>query len=208
MALCLAVACAHAAAAEVALIGVIGGRAAVLALDGGEPKTVKVGQTWSGISVLSVDKDQAVVEVDGKKRVLRIGQHYRGAPAGGDARTSVTLAADARGHFFTEAMINGVPMRFLVDTGASVVVLSADEATRAGIEWKKGRRAGLQTASGRATGYIVKLDTLKVGSIELSNIDGVVLEEGPGSVGLLGMSFLNRVEMKRDGETMTLIRRF
>jgi len=208
MALCLAAVCAHAAAAEVALIGVIGGRAAVLALDGGEPKTVKVGQTWSGISVLSVDKDHAVVEIDGRKRVLHIGQHYRGAPAAGDARSSVTLAADARGHFFTEAMINGVPMRFLVDTGASVVVHSADEATRAGIEWKKGRRAGLQTASGRTTGYIVKLDTLRVGAIELNNIDAVVLEEGPGTVGLLGMSFLNRVEMRRDGDTMTLIRRF
>src|SRR6185295_476158 len=156
---------------------------------------------------LSVEKDHAVVEIDGRKRVLQIGQHYRGAPAG-DARSSVTLAADARGHFFTEAMINGVSMRFLVDTGASVVVLSADEASRAGIEWKKGRRAGLQTANGRTSGYIVKLDSLKVGSIELSNIDGVVLEEGPGTVGLLGMSFLNRVEMKRDGETMTLIRRF
>ncbi len=87
-------------------------------------------------------------------------------------------------------------------------MISADEATRAGIEWKKGRRASLQTASGRTSGYVVKLDSLKVGGIVLNNVDGVVLEEGPGSVGLLGMSFLNRVEMRRDGETMTLIRRF
>jgi len=207
MALWLALA-AGAACAEVALIGVIGDKAAVLALDGGDPKTVKVGQTWNGIAVLSVEKDRATVEIDGRKRVLQIGQHYRGAAPAADGRGSVTLAADGRGHFFTEAMVNGVPMRLLVDTGASVVVLSAAEAERAGIEWKKGRRAGLQTASGRTSGYVVKLDTLKVGAIELNSIDAVVLEEGPGTVGLLGMSFLNRVEMKRDGETMTLIRRF
>src|SRR4051812_9223369 len=208
MALCLALACARALAAEVALIGVIGDKAAVLALDGGEPKTVKVGQTWHGIAVLSVEKDRATIEVEGRKRVLHIGQHYRNPGTPASTREAVTLAADGRGHFFTEATINGVAMRLLVDTGASVVVLSADEATRAGIEWKKGRRAGLQTASGRTSGYVVKLDSLKVGAIALSNIDGVVLEEGPGAVGLLGMSFLNRVEMKRDGETMTLIRRF
>jgi len=52
------------------------------------------------------------------------------------------------------------------------------------------------------------LDKVKVGGIELTNVEGVVLEEGLGAVGLLGMSFLNRVEMQRDGQTMTLIRRF
>src|SRR5258708_13895979 len=73
----LLLACARAAAAEVALIGVIGDKAVVLAVDGGEPKTVKLGQTWNGIKVLAVDKTQATVEVDGQKRVLQIGQHYR-----------------------------------------------------------------------------------------------------------------------------------
>ena len=199
--------CGAAAAADVALIGVMGDKAAVLAVAGGEPKTVKVGQTWSGITVVSVEKDRATVQLDGKPRVLQIGQHYRNAAAPA-TRATVTLAADARGHFFTEAMINGVPMQFLVDTGASVVVMSALDATRAGIDWHKGKRASLQTANGRTTGYVVKLDTLKVGAIEMNNVDGVVLEEGPGTIGLLGMSFLNRVEMKRDGETMTLIRRF
>src|SRR5262245_14389348 len=69
-----------AALADVALIGVIGDKAAVLALDGGNPKTVKVGQTWEGIKVLEVRKGEATVEQDGKKRVLKIGQHFRGVP--------------------------------------------------------------------------------------------------------------------------------
>ena len=66
----------------------------------------------------------------------------------------------------------------------------------------------MQTANGATAGYLVKLDKVKVGGIELTNVEGVVLEEGLGAVGLLGMSFLNRVEMQRDGQTMTLIRRF
>ena len=66
----------------------------------------------------------------------------------------------------------------------------------------------MQTANGTTAGHLVKLDKVKVGGIELTNVDGVVLEQGLGAVGLLGMSFLNRVEMQRDGQTMTLIRRF
>jgi aspartyl protease family protein len=196
-----------AAAAEVALIGLIGDKAAVLALDGGEPKTVKVGQSWKGVTVVSVEKGRATIEFEGKQRVLQIGQHYRNAAAS-TSRESVTLAADTRGHFFTDAMVNGVPMRFLVDTGASTVVLSAADASRLGIDWRKGRRVTMQTASGSTAGYLVRLDSLKVGAIELSSVEGVVLEQGPGPVGLLGMSFLNHVEMKRDGQIMTLIRRF
>ena len=57
IALLLCFACGTAAAAEVSLVGVIGGKAAVVVLDGGNPKTVKVGQTWNGITVVSVDKD-------------------------------------------------------------------------------------------------------------------------------------------------------
>jgi aspartyl protease family protein len=195
------------AAAEVALIGLIGDKAAVLALDGGEPKTVKIGQSWKGVTVVSVEKGRATIEFEGKQRVLQIGQHYRNATAS-TSRESVTLAADARGHFFTDAMVNGMPMRFLVDTGASVVALSAGDASRLGIDWRKGQRVTLQTASGPTAGYLVKFDSLKVGAIEIANVEGVVLEQGPGSVGLLGMSFLNRLEMTRDGQMMTLIRRF
>jgi len=207
--ICLSLLAAGAASAgEVALIGVIGDKAAVLAVDGGEPKTVKVGQTWNGIKVLAVEKAQASVEIEGKQRLLPLGQHYRGAPPPGSGREMVVLAADPRGHFFAEGRINGVAMRFIIDTGASTVVLSAEQAARAGIDWSRGRSAMMQTASGPTIGHLVRLDRFTVGAIELTNVEGVVLEQGPGAIGLLGMSFLNRVEMKRDGDTMTLTRRF
>ena len=197
----------RAAAADIALIGIIGERAAVLALDGGEPKTVRLGQTWSGIKVIAVEKARATIEFEGRERVLQLGQHYRSAPAS-NARQSATLAADPRGHFFADAIVNGQPLRFVVDTGASVVVLSGSDAARLGIDWRKGPAARMQTANGATTGHFVKLQSVRVGGIELQNIDGVVVEQGLGSFGLLGMSFLNRLEMRRDGEKMELIRRF
>jgi aspartyl protease family protein len=208
IALLLLAACAFPArAADVALIGVIGERAAVIAIDGGEPKTIKLGQTWSGVTVVAVEKTRAIIEVDGKQRVLQLGQYARGASAG-DGRQSVTLAADPRGHFFADATVNDLPLRFVVDTGASVVVLSGADAARLGLDYRKGPRANMQTANGATTGYLVKLEKVRVGGIELRNVDGVVVDQGLGSVGLLGMSFLNRLEMRRDGEKMELIRRF
>jgi aspartyl protease family protein len=195
-----------AAAADVALIGVIGDKAAVLALDGGNPKTVKVGQTWSGITVLSVEKERAVIEFEGKKRVLQQGQHYRGTAPSSD-RAQVTLAAGPGGHFVADGAVNGNPVRFLVDTGATSIALPARDADRLGIDFRKGQRGFSQTANGPVTVYKVSLDSVRLGDIELKSVDAIVIEQGL-DIALLGMTFLNRVEMKRDGQTMTLIRRF
>jgi aspartyl protease family protein len=199
--------CPTAGAADVAMIGAIGDKAAVLAIDGGNPKTVKVGQTWSGITVIAVERDQATVEIDGKRQVLRRGQHYRSAGAMASERQSITLAADSRGHFFSDGAINGNPTRFIVDTGATVIALPASEAQRLGIDYRKGQAAITATAGGMVDAFRIRLDRVKLGDIELTGVDAVVIEKGL-TVNLLGMSFLNRVEMKREGETMTLIRRF
>jgi aspartyl protease family protein len=206
IALVLAFFCGAAAAADVALIGVIGDKAAVFAVDGGDPKTVKVGQKWNGISLISVEKDRATVEIEGKKRVLVQGQHYR-ASAASSSREQVVLAADSHGHFVSDGAINGNPVRFLVDTGATSIALPARDADRLGIDYRKGRRGISNTAAGPVVVYRVSLDTVRLGSIELRTVDAVIIEQGL-DIALLGMSFLNRVEMKRDGHTMTLIRRF
>lgn len=198
--------CGAAAAADVALIGVMGDKAAVLAVGGGEPKAVKIGQTWSGVKVISVDRGEATVEIAGKQRVLKIGQHYRASAASAERHT-ITLAADARGHFLAEGAVNGNPVRFLVDTGATSVALPASEALRLGIDYRKGQRAMSSTAGGMVPIYIVRLDTVRLGPIELSGVEGVVVEQGL-DIALLGMSFLNRVEMKRDGQHMVLVRRY
>ncbi len=200
-------ACGTAGAADVALVGVIGDKAAVLAVDGGAPKTVRVGQKWNGIAVLSVHKDRATVEVDGVKRTLALGQHHRGVALQSSGRQSVTLAADRSGHFIADGAINGLPVRMVVDTGATMVALPGAEADRMGIDYRKGERGLTQTANGTVAVFRVRFDSVKVGAIELQGVDGIVIERGLPVV-LLGMSFLNRIEMRRDGDGMTLVRRF
>ena len=206
MAVSLAFACASAGAADIALIGVIGRKAAVFALDGGDPKTVKIGQTWNGVTVVDVEHDRATIESDGKRRVLQLGAHHRGAPPP-LSQAGVVLPADARGHFFADGQVNGLPLRLLVDTGASMVVLPALDARRLGVDYTHAPKTRVQTAGGTIVAYLITLDRVKVGNIELNAVDGLVVEEG-SPIALLGMSFLNRVEMQRTGDSMTLIRRF
>lgn len=206
IALTLALSCGVALAADFALIGVIGDKAAVLALDGGDPKTVKVGQTWNGIRVVSIEAGRATVEIDGRRRVLQQGPHYRSGEASSE-RSQVTLAAGPGGHFIGEGAINGNPIRFVVDTGATTVALPAGDALRLGVDYRNGRRGVSNTAGGMVPVYGVTLDTVRLGAIELRSVAAVVFEQGLDTP-LLGMSFLNRVEMRREGETMTLIRRF
>jgi aspartyl protease family protein len=119
----------------------------------------------------------------------------------------VTLTADTRGHFVVEGQVNGGAVRFLVDTGATTIALSSADAMRLGIDYRKGQRGLVGTANGTAAAYRVKLDTVQVGGIVANNVDAAVLE-GNLPIALLGMSFLNRMDMKREGQTMVLIKRF
>jgi aspartyl protease family protein len=193
-------------ATDLSLVGAIGDKAAVIAVDGGAPRTIKVGQKLGNVTLIAVDKERAIVEVDGKRRVLLRGQTYS-TSAGTSDRQSVTLAADRAGHFVTDGQVNGGTVRFLVDTGATAIALPASDAKRLGIDYRKGKPGVTQTAAGAVPIYVVRLDTVRVGGIELQAVDAIVIEQGLG-VALLGMTFLNRVEMKRDGHTMTLTRRF
>ena len=110
-------------------------------------------------------------------------------------------------HLGDGSQINGGAVRFLVDTGASAVALPAAEASRLRIDYRKGRRGMAQTAGGPADAYIVTLDSLRVGGIELQNVECMVIERGL-DIALLGNTFLNRMEIRQDGRTMTLVRRY
>ena len=195
-----------AVAADIALIGTFESKAAILSLDAGAPKTLRVGQTFGGITLIAVEKDRATIEVDGKRRELVRGQTYSSGRAASGAQ-SATLSAGAGGHFLADGQINGAPIRFMVDTGASTIAIPAGEAIRLRIDYKKGRRGTTQTAAGPAEVFLVRLDSVRVGDIEVLNVEAVVIERGL-DIALLGNSFLNRMDMRRDGATMTVIRKF
>lgn len=195
---------AAAQAVDVGLAGVMSGKA-LLMIDGGTPTTVAVGQSLGSVKLLSVQADQAMIEIDGRKRPLKVGQHATGSGGGGGEK--VTLMADGAGHFVAAGAINQVPVRFLVDTGATMVSLGAADARRIGIDPAKGQRGLANTANGQVAVSKVSLDSVRIGDVTFHNVDALVHPIDLPIV-LLGMSFLNRMEMQRDGSTMTLKRRF
>ena len=196
-----------AAATEVSLVGLFAGKALVV-IDGGRPRTVPVGTTTSeGVRLLSIEEGAANFEIDGRKQRLTIGQHAVSAGQDTTANPSVTLTADAAGHFITVGTINGAPTRFLVDTGASMVAMSIADASRANIDYQKGEPGMVMTANGPVRVWRVVLNSVRVGDIVLNQVNGTV-QEANLPFALLGMSFLNRTEMRRDGSTMTLKKRF
>jgi aspartyl protease family protein len=156
---------------------------------------------------VSVDRDTATFDVQGRRVTLGLGHARLAAPASSAA--SVMLTADTQGHFFADGVVNGVPMRFVVDTGATLISLPASEARRLSLDFRKGQKGMTNTANGTATAYRIKLDTVRIGDITLNNVDAVVMERDDGlSSALLGMNFLNRMDMKREGDIMTLTRRY
>ena len=194
-----------AGAQDVGLAGVMGSKA-MLMINGSEPQSVAVGQSLDGVKVVSVQGDQVVVEIGGRKRPLRVGQHAIGAVAA-DGAGKVIMTADNQGHFYTTGTVNGVSVRFLVDTGATMISLGASDARRIGLDFNRGQKGMTQTANGQSVVSKIQLDTVRIGDVTLHNVDALIHQtEMP--MALLGMSFLNRMEMQRDGSTMSLKKRF
>jgi aspartyl protease family protein len=192
-------------AADIGVVGLFPGKA-VLVIDNAAPKTYAIGSTIAeGTRLVASDAASATIEARGKRQILAIGQHVNHAISSGAA--SVTLQADERGHFITPAQIDGSGVRVMVDTGATLVALTGADARRLGIDYKKGQVGYVNTANGRAMVYRIKLDSVKVGDLVLNQVDAIVHETGL-NISLLGMSFLNRTDMRRSGEQMMLTRRF
>ena len=198
-------------AADINVVALTSGKA-VVSINGDKPRTLTVGQvTAEGVKLVSATSESAVFEFRGKRQTLAPGQsgvYAAGAPSADRGGGSATFIADSRGHFVITGVVNNISLRFLVDTGASLIALTKEDAERSGVQYTDAMRKQVQTANGVMPVYHVKLATVRVGNITLNNVDAVVVQEGRLPISLLGMSFLNRMEMKRDGDTLTLIRRF
>jgi len=201
--------CSAVKAADVNLNGIVGNKA-LLVIDGGKPRWLTAGETSpAGVKLVSVSGETAMIELGGKRESLTLGQSARLAGSTRSSGTqSVILTADNRGHFITTGTINGISVRFLVDTGASLISMSSAEAKRLGINYIAGQKSFSTTANGVVPTFRIKIDEVRLGDVTLNNVDGVVHASDALPIVLLGMSFLNRMEMKRDGEKMMLTKRF
>jgi aspartyl protease family protein len=200
-------ACASAHAQSVTLTGSIGSRA-ILMIDGGAPRTVAPGETVQGVKLVAMQGDQAVVESGGKRLTLRMDSPVSiGGAARSAGGTRIVLPADSRGHFMTQGTINGRTVNFMLDTGATAVALSLADAQRIGLDYAKGLPVQVNTANGVAAGWRVKLSSVRVGDVEVYDVDAIVSQQ-PMPFVLLGNSFIGRFSMRRDADQMVLEKRF
>jgi aspartyl protease family protein len=206
-ALLLATATTSASAQSVSMAGSLGNNA-LLVIDG-KPRNVAVGATVAGVRLVSVSGNDAMVEVEGKRVALHLGgaQVNLGGKQSEGSGKQIVLSADGAGHFFTAGSINGKAVRFIVDTGATTVSMSQDEADRLGLDYKNGQRGLSRTANGVVPFYRTSLASVRVGDVQVYNVDASVL---PGQMShiLLGNSFLTRFQMKRENDVLTLDMRY
>ncbi len=186
--------------------GSLGTQAALLLMDG-QPQSVRVGQRVHGVKLLALEGDRATVEVNGQQRVLLMGASPGRVGGSAGASRQIVLSAGPGGHFTAAGSINGRATQFLVDTGATAVAIGQPEAERLGLRYREGRRVMTQTANGAAPAYLVTLTTLRVGEVEVHNVEAIVVPS-PMSHILLGNSFLTRFQMRRDNDILTLDLRF
>jgi len=183
------------------LVMSLGQDRADLVINGTVIRTLRSGQTSpEGVRLISANHAEALIEIEGRQFVF---------PLGGTNATRAEIRADRAGHFWSIAYINSIATTVLIDTGASFVAIPAGEAARMGIRYDAAQRVPIRTAAGSRDGYRVALASIRIGDITLSNVDGVVMAGGADGLEavVIGMSFLNGVEMHRAGDTLTLTQR-
>ncbi len=197
-------------AQTVALSGMLGGKALIM-VDGGALKSVAPGASFQGVKIVSTKGEEAVVEIKGRRHTLRVGE----APVRvGDSAShdksggnKIVLTAGSGGHFLTQGQINGRATQLMVDTGATLVSMSASNADRMGLLYKTGEPVQVSTANGVTPGWRVKLNSVRVGDVTTHEVDAIV-SMGAMPYVLLGNSYLSRFQMTRTNDQMVLEKRY
>lgn len=189
------------AAQDVRLVGTVGTDRAIVVLGDGTPKTLTVGQSRDGVTLIAVERNTAIVSTNGEQFSLKLG--HTPTRVDGSTTQSLRMAAQQGGHYLAEGQINGQAVQFLVDTGASTVSLDAQLATKLGIDFRKGQSVSIATANGKTQGWLISLPNVRVGTLQQTNVSATVVQE-PMPFVLLGNSFLNHYRMTRDASAMVL----
>ena len=194
-------------ATDVQVVGLFPGKA-VVRIDG-ERVVLSEGETSDhGVKLISANSEEAVFEIDGVTKSYALGTHIGTNYSERGPGRQHTIYSNGMDMYETAGFINGVSVNFLVDTGATTIAMNSGHARRIGVRYKNGRQIGVATASGVTSGYQVKLDRVRVGEIELTNVDAIVLEgDAPHEI-LLGMSFLSRLHVSKEGNKMVLERKY
>jgi len=195
------------AAPDVRVVGLFSGRA-VVQIDGRQT-VLRVGEAGpQGVRLLTADSESALLEIDGEQVDARLDGRVTARKREATVE-EFQVWRDTRGMYTTVGSINGLPVSFLVDTGATQVALNSAQARRLGIDYRvTGTEAAVTTASGVEHAWMVMLDSVKVGELEQRNVGAVVIEGPQPETALLGMSYLGRLEITNSGQLMTLRKKY
>ena len=195
------------AATDVRVVGLFA-NAAVVNIDG-QRHMLRVGKPpVNGVELIAADSQTATLRVDGQTRQFGLQREYTEGFAQSE-RQQVSIPRGEGGHFRVTGSINGQTVSFMVDTGATSVSMSSVQARRLGIDYTlSGTPVRAATASSAVDGYQVTLARVKVGDIELSNVQALVLEGRFPLEVLLGMSWLSRVRMDEQDNLLLLERKY
>ena len=191
---------------EIQVNGLFGG-SAVLVING-KQHLLKQGQTSpEGVTLLESNSQQAVLLVDGKRLSLglsdRISASFHAAE-----KAEVRIPRAENGHYYVSGYINGRPVDFMVDTGASAVAMNMHDARRLGVNFRRGIKGNASTAGGIVNTYHVDLDKLSIGNITVHQVRStVVIGNFPAQV-LLGNSFLSQIEMSEEAGVLVMRKKY
>jgi aspartyl protease family protein len=192
---------------QVQLNGMLGSRAALLVIDG-QPRTFEVGASVQGVRLIAIEDGRAVVEYGGHREFLTLGASPgRVVSQANTPPRQIVLPAGPGGHYTTLGMINCQATNLLIDTGSTAVAIGQVEAEKLGLRYMYGKRIVTQTANGIVPAYQIQLASVRIGNIEVRDVEAIVV---PGLMShvLLGNSFLNRFQMRRENDVMTLELRY
>ncbi len=199
---CICLLAAHSSALEVEAKMLAQG-SAVIQIDGKQRMLREGSVSPEGVLLVSADGKQAIVEIAGKRKVLgmsrQISTQFRKAD-----KIEIRLASGRGGHYFTKGLINGMPVDFFVDTGATQVAMNYHEAERLGIDYRGGTPITVDTANGSAKAFMVTLQSVSVGNIVVHQVIANVSTTSSPSVILLGNSYLSKVDLKIDHGVLVL----
>ncbi len=174
----------------------------------GERHLMKKGETIDDVTLVSSSGRGAMIQLgDDEPRSLGLNQGISSAFKKRDTNKH-TIYANSVGMFHVDGLINGRSTRFVLDTGATFISLSQDEADKLGLVYHSAPKMKLFTASGEVEAWNIKLGSVKVGSIRVPQVSAVVLPGSKPNTALLGMSFLKHLKMQRNGAAMVLQQKY
>lgn len=196
--------CGHSLAVDkIKIVGLFKDKAVII-IDGKQHVLRKNTTSPEGVTLISANSNEAILEVDGERKNYTLGNQVSIKFSETEPGRTVSIAP-TNDLYLVNGSINDFQVQFLVDTGASSVAMNRQTAKRLGLNFRMDGQEGLsETASGYSKIYVVNLEKVTVGDIVLEDVEGVVHDSEFPRIILLGNSFLSKVHLRREGQLLLL----